>query len=153
MFARLAARLWLVACSAALLAAAPAAPLSAHPRREIPPPANSPPPPPQPIPDLAGECTYGKLTQVGRMVWIEPDAGQAWQANGRILTGGAIVLEWVYFPDARAAVSVYRYDPKTKTLAGAWGWASEAKVDRAGKLTGKTQPSSIVFYAPIPPKD
>lgn len=156
MLARVAARLWALACSTAAASTA-AALLSAHPARIIPPPRTPPPSAEaKTIPDLAAprQCSYGTLTQAGRAVWIDRrDCPTAiWAANGRILPNGLIVLDWIDLTDGRPAVSVYRLE-KTG-LVGEWGWANEATVDAAGKIRGKKlQASAILFYSTIPPKD
>ena len=84
------------------------------------------------VPDLAGVCQYGTITQTGRALEIK---GPRWTAIGDVRPGNKIFLLWEEVDTGRIAPSLYKM--KDGSPDGLWGWGNEVYIE-GGELVGQT---------------
>ncbi len=87
--------------------------------------------PPSPIPQLTGECQFGKVENFGRDVTIT--GGGSWSAKGEIRRDGILRLTWTG-PGGRLARGLYNIGPDS--FDGIWAWEDESKADGDGNIFG-----------------
>lgn len=88
---------------------------------------------PKALPAIAGECSYGIITQTGRLVTIA--GGSSWVARGKVRDDEKIELAWTSLDSGRDAVGVYTFTGGR--IVGVWAWADEEVIDERGELAGR----------------
>ena len=114
--------------------------LSAKPDR----PAPKQPPKEIPVPNLAGLCNWGVISQNARRLSIK--GSSSWECEGEIRQDGKVQLLWTCLSDNRRAIGVYAAE--MGSLQGHWGWEDEAKVDEGGDLIGILRTERVVKIEP-----
>lgn len=100
---------------------------------------------PPDVPQLAGECTWGVVTQIQNRIFIE---GGCWRASGRI-EEGRLHVAWLYGSEGRPAAGLYEIvvqDDGRARVSGEWWW-----VDVPGTET-KSREVFEIELDPRPPK-
>lgn len=95
------------------------------------------------LPDLAGQCEFGTVAQVGRAVSI---TGGTWLATGQINPNGTVTLYWTATHSGQQAVGVYRVDGRK--LMGHWGWADAVEINDQGELEGDRNSERLTLWEP-----
>lgn len=95
-------------------------------------------PPQLPLPDLAGNSSYGQVTQAGPVLTFL--GGNGWEASGVIQADGTIRVTWMHQQSGRSAMGIYTAGEGG--ISGRWGWMEEIEVTAAG-IKGATFPEVI----------
>ena len=92
---------------------------------------------PVPIPQIAGDSTWGIISQTGRAVTV--DGHEKWYVkDGEILKDGRVKLLWVQRSDGRLAPSVYTIG-KDGSIRGRWAFGDNVTIDKDGEMIGLDQ--------------
>ena len=79
-----------------------------------------------PIPKIAGPSVWGEITQDGRK--IEISGHEKWDAKGRILPDGTLVVIWRLLEDGRLAPGQYRVSADG-AIRGLWAFGDSEGVE------------------------